>query len=146
MTHYSPSESQQWMLTWLRALVGGEDAVLGALDDDMARDLKGARLEGLAISHGAGHSTFVGLEREAFMRGATHVAAATRCVAILAAAGVRSVILKGAPLATVFWPGHDVIERSTSDVDILVAPGNVDAAQAALLSAGLADIDRFAPW
>lgn len=57
-----------------------------------------------------------------------------RCLEVLARAGVRSVVLKGAALAVAHYP-HPAL-RPMADLDVLVAPGQRAAAVRALQAVG----------
>lgn len=69
-----------------------------------------------------------------------------RALEALAAEGVAPIVLKGYPLAARLYP--DPLLRATSDVDLLVVPKQLPAAERALLCLGLSprpEVDHFYP-
>ena len=74
-------------------------------------------------------------------RAATLVREAVRVQAALRAAGVESVVLKGVALAALD-PGYGAL-RVTSDVDLLVRPGDLPACEAVLRTLGCTRVPDF---
>ena len=128
----TPAEGR--LFAWLRAVVAGREAGLGALADEFADLLVCARLEDLAAHYGATHPTLVARQRDAFVYATAVEHAAAACVARLAAAAVPCVTLKGPALAARYWPGA---ARASVDVDLLVAPRDFARAREALAEEGL---------
>lgn len=77
---------------------------------------------------------------------AAHLAILARVDSVLAAAGLRAVLLKGALFAERFYPRPSA--RATSDIDLLVEESELDAASAAICRAGYqpADDSTAAAW
>ena len=135
------SDGELRVADWLRGVVAGEPARLGALDDASAYALRSARLEALARVHGAEHENLRDVERRQFA-GATLMAAATaRVVAMLSVEHVSCAVLKGLPLAQQYW--GDAFVRPSVDVDLLVAPRDYERARAALVAHGF---ETHAEW
>jgi hypothetical protein len=131
------------LAAWLRAVVCGEDAALGALDDAEAHVLRGTRLDALAGAHGARHTDLRDVERRQFAAVTLTAAALGRVLDALRAAQVRAAVLKGLPLAQRYW--GDACVRPSVDVDLLVAPFEYDRARATLVELGLATRETWVP-
>ncbi|MEO6387289.1 MAG: nucleotidyltransferase family protein [Croceibacterium sp.] len=78
--------------------------------------------------------TQVGMARSAMQAAQSSVTA--RLVGLLANAGVPSLALKGSALAHLLY-ASDPVQRTSSDIDLLVAPDTLRAADRALRAAGM---------
>jgi hypothetical protein len=138
------SERLQVILRWLSAVIAGRPASLAPVDDEMVRLLGASRLAPLAAAQGVSDPAITRMAARGFRRGAITERASSRVVQILAAAGVPCVTLKGPALASAYW--GDIALRPSVDVDVLVAPADVERADAALVGAGLTRSRMFPDW
>lgn len=132
------------VLSWLADVIAGRARPLGRVDDAFAGFIHGAQLDALAAAHGAVHPSFVKGQKGAFASAAGVERASADIVRHLGEAGVPSVTLKGPALGARYW--GDASLRSSSDVDILVAPHHERAAREALARAGFVPTARYPDW
>jgi Uncharacterised nucleotidyltransferase len=131
-------------MEWLAAVVAGEAADLGDIDDELLALLHAVALVDLAICRGARHRGLEGRARRTFAATQAGLKVAAEALAALRATGVPAVTLKGPVLAARHW--GDVLSRPSVDVDVLVEPGDVPRARAALSEVGFTPDAAFPDW
>lgn len=114
------------------------------VDDAFALVLRGARLVALAARMGLRHPSFAAEESRLFVTTTRVIDASAWCVGVLASAGVPVATYKGPALAVQLF--GDPVVRPSSDVDLLVAPRDLERARAALHAAGLERDTRYPDW
>jgi len=97
--------------------------------------LAAADLEGVARLLGAKYPELRRDDRTALVGAVLADDATRRAVRVLENAGVRCLVLKGIAVASLAWeePGH----RGQADVDLLIAPADIERAAQVLRTAGL---------
>ena len=137
-------DAERRLIDWLAAVVAGDTADLGVIDDELAVLLFRTRLLSLAARHGAVHPRLATTERVAFANAARTARLSERFVNALARSGVPSVTLRGPALGAAFW--GDAALRPSIDIDILVSPVDMPAARQVLASLGLSAADMRPGW
>jgi len=138
------SPSERAVALWLREVVAGYPAWLGAIDDGFVRVLRDQRLDLLAARHGAEHPLLLEADKSAFVRTTLMARAAAGALDVLSTLGVPAAVIKGLPLGARFW--GDAAARPASDIDVLVRPSDVAAAQRAFEEAGFAHDEPLPAW
>ncbi len=149
-----PSRSKV-LLEWLRTYPGPVDLGDSGAADELVRDATRHGLAGLlrhqvaeaGLSLPPEAARSLGVQAMAWEVAAVKVKTLLfRALKALEARGVRPVLLKGYGLAARVYPRP--LLRATSDVDLLVAPSELEEARLAMLSLGLSpepDADEYYP-
>ena len=132
------------LLSWVADVIAGNDRPLGHVDDEFARYVRAARLEALAVAHGAAHPSFADGQRRAFASALAIERASANVVALLADDGIPSVTLKGPALGARYW--GDAALRSSTDVDVLVSPHDAERARLLLVRSGFLMGTTYPEW
>lgn len=137
-------DHEQSLLGFLADVVAGREPRAREIDDAFANLLRGCGLAVLASRRGLRHASFATLERDLFVKTSRVERVSGWCVDRLEGAGLRCATLKGPALAVELF-GDDVTRPST-DVDVLVPEGEIDAALGVLQTAGMRVEARHAAW
>jgi len=131
-------------MEWLTAVVAGEEAELGDIDDEFLALLRTVSLVALAARRGARHPYLDRHELRAFVTSQVRLKVTVQALTALTTAGVPAVTIKGPALAVQHW--GDALSRPSVDVDVLVEPADVPRARVALTGAGFAPVSAIPDW